>query len=263
MAISKKDISEFLDSPVLESYVVGNATREEQRQAEMFIELSQEVKQEYIRLQNDLERLVQQYATSAPKSAKEKAMAEIKSRSASQQKVIQMNWWKDWKSVAAILVAVAGVGYGIVMHGERGVLMAENQELNSLLDGLKSNQFALNAEKETISSMNEMLLDPTYEKISLTTEGTKGIQVAALWNNTKSEAQIITQQLPELPADKCYQLWADVEGAMLSVGVLKEGVLESPNFYANATSLNITIEPAGGNDHATVATLQTSGVIHS
>jgi len=46
---------------------------------------------------------------------------------------------------------------------------------------------------------------------------------------------------------------------MVSVAVLKESdVPVEAQFLVNASSLNITIEPAGGNDHATVATLVAS-----
>ena len=63
--------------------------------------------------------------------------------------------------------------------------------------------------------------------------------------------------LPALTDDEDYQLWADIDGEMVSVGILKapkNGPREL-NFLKNAESLNITIEPKGGSNHPNVARL--------
>jgi anti-sigma-K factor RskA len=64
-------------------------------------------------------------------------------------------------------------------------------------------------------------------------------------------------ELPELPEGQCYQMWADVDGEMLSLGVLPADTtgLIAWNFLADAESLNVTIEPEGGSDHPDVSKL--------
>ena len=63
--------------------------------------------------------------------------------------------------------------------------------------------------------------------------------------------------LPKLPEEKCYQMWAELQGKMVSLGILSETdrQLKSIPYTENALGLNITIEPKGGN---TVASLENS-----
>jgi hypothetical protein len=53
-----------------------------------------------------------------------------------------------------------------------------------------------------------------------------------------------------------YQMWADVDGVMINMGLLPADADLIPVKYIDrAESFNITIEPAGGNDHPTVENL--------
>ncbi len=61
--------------------------------------------------------------------------------------------------------------------------------------------------------------------------------------------------LPLRP-NETYQLWADVEGEMINMGLLSSEEDLTPAIYiSKAESFNITVEPAGGNDHPTVSNL--------
>ncbi len=51
-------------------------------------------------------------------------------------------------------------------------------------------------------------------------------------------------------------MWADVDGEMISMGLLPtDKELIALTYIDKAASLNITIEPKGGNDHPTVERL--------
>ena len=60
--------------------------------------------------------------------------------------------------------------------------------------------------------------------------------------------------LPELPEEQCYQIWAELQGRMVSLGILSEAdrQLRAIPYTENALALNITIEPKGGNTHASL-----------
>ena len=64
------------------------------------------------------------------------------------------------------------------------------------------------------------------------------------------------QGLPNLPDNQTYQMWSDVDGEMIDMGLLpNDKELVTLKYIDRAESLNITIEPAGGNDHPTVERL--------
>ena len=78
-------------------------------------------------------------------------------------------------------------------------------------------------------------------------------------NHTTKSVVVNTQRLPKLNNDEDYQMWADVEGEMINMGVIsKSSQLLAMNYIDHAESLNITIEPSGGSEHPTVSRLVTN-----
>ena len=81
------------------------------------------------------------------------------------------------------------------------------------------------------------------------------------WNEEEQQAYLNTVALPDIPADKSLQLWADVDGEMINMGVISvEGDELVPIPYIpKAESLNLTLEPLGGSDHPNVEQIVANG----
>jgi len=90
-------------------------------------------------------------------------------------------------------------------------------------------------------------------------------QVIVYWNETIQKSMLRVVDLPAIQSDETFQLWADVDGEMLSLGVFDPGQAIADavpmSYLDNATSLNITIEPKGGSDHPDVSRLTASVAI--
>lgn len=81
-------------------------------------------------------------------------------------------------------------------------------------------------------------------------------RAVAYVNHAKKIVMVNSQGLPPLEEDKTYQMWADVDGVMINMGLLPADKDLIPlKYIERAESFNITIEPAGGNDHPTVENL--------
>ena len=81
-------------------------------------------------------------------------------------------------------------------------------------------------------------------------------KAVAYVNHATKKVVVNPQGLPDLSTDKTYQMWADVDGEMIDMGVIPTDTdLVALKYIDEAESLNITIEPAGGNDHPTVENL--------
>ena len=82
-------------------------------------------------------------------------------------------------------------------------------------------------------------------------------QVIVYWNEDLQKSMLRVLDLPAIKADQTYQLWADVEGQMLSLGTFDAGEAITDGvemgYLAEAESLNITIEPEGGSEHPTAS----------
>ncbi|MBV6426709.1 MAG: hypothetical protein KIPDCIKN_01222 [Haliscomenobacter sp.] len=83
------------------------------------------------------------------------------------------------------------------------------------------------------------------------------------WNSAKKTAWLNSGALPTPPAGHQYQVWADVDGEMIPLGLIQpnDGDMHPIQYVPQAASLNITIEPLGGSKHPTVSKLMASGVI--
>ena len=86
--------------------------------------------------------------------------------------------------------------------------------------------------------------------------------MVALWNDEIGSGHAIMKNVPNAPTAHCYQLWADVNGKMVSLGILKTGEeWMELKYLENAESLNVTIEKEGGSQHPTVTRLIANSAI--
>ena len=81
------------------------------------------------------------------------------------------------------------------------------------------------------------------------------LKAIAYVNPVKKLSFINVRNLPELPEDKCYQMWAEVNGEMVNLGILKDIQDKDKLFalpYGEEAISYITIEPKGGNTSPSV-----------
>ncbi|MBK6901788.1 MAG: anti-sigma factor [Saprospirales bacterium] len=72
--------------------------------------------------------------------------------------------------------------------------------------------------------------------------------------------------LPPPRKVKATRVWGDVDGKMVSAGIVKcpsRNPLQEIKFIRKASSLNITLEPESGSKEPTVAQLQANGLVAS
>jgi anti-sigma-K factor RskA len=83
----------------------------------------------------------------------------------------------------------------------------------------------------------------------------KELKAVAYINPVKKLSYINVSKLPNLPENQCFQMWAEVNGEMLNLGIIQEATngqnLMALPYAENAVSY-ITIEPEGGNLNPTV-----------
>jgi hypothetical protein len=112
-------------------------------------------------------------------------------------------------------------------------------------------------EKLTVSArLIELYESENYQKYTLKPSSTpddSGITV--FWDDNQNKAYLYNQSMPKAPVGKTYQIWADVDKVMIPLGIFGEDPISEIKCLKRATSLNVTIEPAGGSEHPTVENL--------
>ena len=109
---------------------------------------------------------------------------------------------------------------------------------------------------EDLRNQYIVLNNPNTKKYSINgNKKAKELKAVAYVNPVKKLSYINVSHLPELPEDQCYQMWAEVNGELVNLGVIKqfgdkERLMALP--YGEDAVGYITIEPQGGNQSPTV-----------
>ena len=137
------------------------------------------------------------------------------------------------------------------LHNETLVVDAEIDDLRS--DIAKNNAMLDNAMRQLLKLNN-----PETEKYIIKgNERAKDLKTVAYINPREKTSMIDVVSLPELPEEQCYQIWAELQGKMVNLGILDKADRKLRNipYMEDALALSITIEPKGGN---VIASMQNS-----
>ncbi len=251
-------IQDFLDSGLLEQYVIGATEPYQSEEVESFIENHVEIKFAYDKLQEELHEISKLYQKQPPENLKSEVLKTIDRSTTPDEAANQKASSFSWLNLAAIFIGLIGIAGFLYVNNQNTILETQlssiEQEQAQLLREISF------ATKEMSSLEDEIAYLKSVDTDKYILKGNQKAQTllaTAYYNRSEYRGEVEINNLPELDQEHDYQLWADVDGEMISLAVLKRNSKEilDPVIMSNATSLNITIEPAGGNDHATVENL--------
>lgn len=146
---------------------------------------------------------------------------------------------KERRSVSMrVGAAVAAVAAAVI-----AVLGAEVVHLNNQVDHLAAPD---RAKTELLSAATHAFADPRAQRVSMrSTDGTVSSQAALLPDGT---GFLVADDLPGLPNDRTYQLWALANGQKISAGVLgsRPRVVAFRYAPSGLSGFAVTAEKAGG-----------------
>lgn len=248
-------ITTFLNSDLLEKYLLGHTTSEETETVESFISKYPEVQNAYNTLQFNLEVVAKSNAIEAPKHILNDILNEL-----DDAPVVKLSERKNYKiwykmSIAASFAALFFAAYSFSLYTQKQKLSEENQvvvdEIFDLRSDIEKNNEMLNSVMRQLLKLN----NPETEKYIINgNDRAKNLKTVAYINPKEKTSMIDVVSLPKLPEEQCYQMWAEIQGKMVSLGILNEAdrKLRAIPYSENARGLNITIEPKGGNSIASL-----------
>jgi hypothetical protein len=249
---------QFKNSGLLEQHVLGLTSPEEEELVASFLARYPDLLEEVNELHQAMEQYVQQQDIPAPPRARARHEAQL----------AELQQSRLTRSRTATMVAVAA---SIILGLFASWLLWSNQQIQREVNKTEAEFAALKeyceqAQREVQSKLLLFanLQDPATRSIIL-----KGTAMApdnfaiAYWNPTRQQGWIAPNNLPPLPPDTQYQIWADIEGVMVSVGLIPPGSSElvTIQYLPQAESLNITQEQLGGAEHPNVSLLTVNGLL--
>jgi anti-sigma-K factor RskA len=251
----------LLEEGYLEQYLLGELNEKECYEVEQLLASNADLKAHFDKLEEDFELLGLENAINPPAIVKTQLLEKI-SVSKVKTKVVNLdkrNNSRFYLGIAASVAALLMVG-SIWMFNQLNDVKQQLQTVENNNSELNSTIETLNQELSTKKELYAAITDPDTEQYILKGNSLLPNGKVISYVNHKTKSVVInTERLPELDKAHDYQMWADVEGEMINMGVIsKNKNLMAMNYIDHAESLNITIESAGGNDHPTVAQLVTN-----
>ena len=249
----EKKVQDFLNSGLLDKYLIGTASASETLKVESYLTKYPVVKEEYDLLQDQLELVAKAQAVQPPMFTLDNIMDAIDDKP-----VIKMQPQRRvsyWFSVAASIAALVFAGTSYLLYEQNKTLLDENNtiadEIFDLRDDIDSNNDKLDDVMRQFMKLNN---PETAKYVLRGNDRAQDLKTVAYINPVEKSSLIDVVSLPEISEEQSYQLWAQMQDRMVNLGILdaSDRKLKSVPYIEDALSLNITIEPKGGNQNASL-----------
>jgi anti-sigma-K factor RskA len=265
------NLQDYIASGIIESYVMDLASESERAEFEQLCTQHPELVAERRKFEERLEQYASEHAVLPPPAVKAKileAIGNTDSRpvtSSNPPKIITMENSKrpvrsaGWLRFAAAASLVLLVGM-IVLYYQ---ISERNKDLTSTNDRLKEKLDTTQNILDRIVKAQEVLSDPNVTVVNMV-----GTQVAPkssaniYWDSTSSNVFLVVKNMPKLPTDQQYQLWALIDGKPKDLGVFDatdEKVILKMKNTQKAQAFAITIEKKGGSPSPDLKKMQSMG----
>ncbi|QXP61380.1 anti-sigma factor domain-containing protein [Olleya sp. HaHaR_3_96] len=241
-------ITTFLNSDLLNKYLIGQTTASETLEVEHYISIYPEIEKAYDTLQDKLEFTAQLTTVKAPKLILDNVLNALDEKPVIALKPKRTKKWYSL-AIAASVTALLFASSSFYLFNQNKQLSSENQtiadEIFDLRGDIANNNSTLNLLLDQFKQLN----NPETEKYILKgNTRAKNLKTVAYINPEDKKSMIDVVSLPQLPDNKVYQIWAELQGKMVNLGVLSEADrrLQEIPYTEDALGLSISIEPKGG-----------------
>jgi len=265
------DIEKYISSGILESYVLGVATREEAQEVEAMAAQHPQVKKEIEEIRKVLEGYSEAHSKTPPAHLKNKILGAIDELEENENKgsgrVIEMDTRKSgtsrWLAAASIALLILSGALNVFQYNKLN-------EANTKIAALESEKSVLADEFNTLKANytqkeNDLaiLSNPNNKTVLM-----KGVEkqpdalASVYWNSQTKETFLAVNSLPVPPPDKQYQLWAIVDGKPVDMGVFDvTDSLQKMKPIEGAQAFAVTLEKKGGSPTPTLEEMYVVGNI--
>lgn len=244
------NVKEYIQSGIVESYVLGVATEAERQEFEQLCASYPEIVEARDSFERSLEAQLMQDAVAPPAFLKEKIHQQIsigatdtyKQEEPEEAPVRRMNVWK-WVA-AACFIGLLGAGYWAYTSNEK------YQDAVARQSSVEKELQEKNSELAAMHQDAEMMQKPGVKMAAL--KGTPNAPQAlttVFWDSTTKDVYLFVNNLPQAPTEKQYQLWALLDGKPIDLGMVEpkqNRLLVKMKNVQNAQAFAITLEEKGG-----------------
>ncbi|MBL7744939.1 MAG: anti-sigma factor [Chitinophagaceae bacterium] len=242
------NIKEYISGGIVESYVLGLASEEERREFEQLCLQYPELVAARNEFEENLEKQAFAQAIQPPSFLKQKTLTRIlqKDSAGNEAKVVSMNTrpqtsgWLRYVAAAAILLFLASAWFAYDQYSKKEELKNSYSRLQLQVDSINF----------TLAQQKRSMIDPDAAMVvNMDPMQPSSVSSASIyWDTASSNVFLVVRNLPQLPTEKQYQLWAFIQGKPVDLGLFdgdnKKIILQMKNTQ-KAEAFAITIENRG------------------
>lgn len=273
------DIQAYIQSGIVESYVLGLANAEEIAEIEQLRLEYPEVNQAILDFELSLEKQAMDNAVSPLPGVREKLFDTLSSEFETEAPVVPINEeitatpvipiqqqtsrsWK-WVAAAAIILLAGSIWMNIYYYGRYQKTASDYQALVTERNSLQANTDLYQTKLREMDSSLLLMQSPVMAVIKMPgVPGKEGNTATVYWNTQTKDVYLLAAKLPTPETGKQYQLWAIVDGKPVDAGMMGNcnGLCKMKNI-PRAQAFAITLEKEGGSPSPTLSALYVMGKI--
>ena len=266
---------EYILSGIVESYVLGLASPEENAEFERMCATDPEVLAARNEFELQLEEKLQQQRVEPPREMKSRIFSQIGMEKSDGSPRIPIRkpalvpriGFARNVAAASVILLVGSVLLNFYLLNEYKKTIAQNKELlSSQLQVAGANQ-VLQTKLETYENDMSLIKSPLMAIVKMPgvpTSPAPASVATVYWNTASKDVYVLVNQLPKTDPDKQYQLWAIVDGKPVDAGVFDAG--QGTSFVKlktipKAEAFAITLEKRGGSVSPTMSAMYVMGKV--
>ena len=269
------DIQAYIQSGIIETYVLGLASAEEAIELETLQLQYPEVGEAVGEFSQLIEQEMMRNAIAPPAGVKEKIMAAIRSEQGvtpvvalphDAEKTVSSKAFNTWRMLAAasVILFFVSAGLNFYLYNQYNQKNSAYQALLTERNSLQANNQIFQTRLQEWQKITQVITDPAMTVVKMPGTPGKEQNLATVYWNTKNKAvYVVANKLPRPPKGKQFQLWALVNGKPVDAGMLDpacEGVCRAKDI-TTAQAFAITLEKEGGSPTPTMQQLYVLGKI--
>ncbi|HEY4208158.1 MAG TPA: anti-sigma factor [Puia sp.] len=264
------NIKEYIASGIIEAYVLGLASESEKAEFEQLSAQYPELVTARRDFEDSLEKNASEEAPQPPAGVKVKVLEAIADTtkgadpfSVDPPKIVTMDNEKRGSSgllrftaAASVILLVVLAWFTYQSYRKNADLESSNVDLHAKLDAAQKTLDAIVDETNVVKNPNVTVVNMVGTKVAPRSSAN------VYWDSTNSNVFLVVKNMPQLPSDKQYQLWALIDGKPADLGVFdskSDKVILKMKDTKKAQAFAITIEKQGGSPTPTLDSMQSLG----
>jgi anti-sigma-K factor RskA len=252
---------EYIESGILEAYVLGALPEQERAEVEANIAMYPELKQEVAVIEKAMQHFAEATSVEPPAYMQEQIWSTLEAQAGATEKpapkVIEftpdVKRQASWQRAAVWIALVGSLLANFILWNNANKSEAELAGMRQEMDTIAHAQSGLVAKLDMYEKERQMMADPAMKPVvmqSVTPE--KPMTGMVYWSKDKGDAYVSLVNMPMPPKGKQYQFWVIQDGKPVDMGMIPNdlvygGMMKMPKGVTAGQAFAISLENEGGN----------------